>query len=265
MPSTRDEVAAQREQLFVLSCFLEACEDAAKPPRSPSGLGLCRDYPETLREMLELKVPGLKDPPFQSTERLTNDRAQRIGQLERWLHQFPAFNWLRRQPAIRAAQKTFARIQKRRKDDPKFSDDLSPFRFWSLAVWAIFVRDTRDLPPPRADQRKKAVAAAAYLSKLAADTTLLTQAGIGYKEQGTLLAALERLQSLAIVARRQRTDDHSADRYYVERLARWAVLEFGDAPPALVCELAALRVRNPDKAAIARLVSKYKRARASKE
>jgi hypothetical protein len=273
------------EQLNVLESFLNACEEAAKPPppppptpppvmlhgllgvyadprpRPPSLLAsaLLRRSPETLGEVLGSE--GV--PPFESSERLGDDRASRIAQLERWLRQFPAFVWMGKQPAIRAGHDTFVRIQRRRKTSPKFADDLAPLRYWSFAVWAVQFLNAENKPPPKADQRQQAISAARKLIDIAATTTLLRDAGIDYSKHGGLLAALSQLQSLANVARRKRTDAHSADRKYIRALAWAATFHFDDAPPALVCELAALKVSNPDKVAITKQVSLYKKERAS--
>jgi hypothetical protein len=213
-----------------------------------------KQHPETLADVLREETP-----PFESAETLGHDRLERVKQLNAWLARFPAFQWMSKQAAIRGGLQAFQRVQQRRKADPKFSDDLAVFRYWDLAVFAVMILNSRPLPPPLAHERQQALAAARLLGKMARRTTLLRDAGIGYPESGGLFTALDKMESLAALKRRQRTDAFKPDREYVKHLAWHATQVFGDASPLLVCELAALKVRNPDKTVITKQVSQYKR------
>jgi hypothetical protein len=269
-----------REELRLLHRFLARCEWAANPPPPPAPrafdpvllanalaqplfapmtaadtlLGGVR-YAGTLSDVL-----GDGPAPFDSSEALQGDRTARIAQLAAWLHRFPAFVWMRQQPAVASGFEAFKRVSKRRAGQAKFTDDLAHFRYWEFAADAVMAMDVRGKPEPTAEQRRQAGAAAQKLLELAADTKLLRSAGIGYGETKGFVAALEKLQAPPMRARRKRVDAYSADREYVELLALIAVHQFGDAPPAVICELAAMKVRNPDKVAITKQVSEFKKA-----
>ncbi|ANX03407.1 hypothetical protein PG2T_03825 [Immundisolibacter cernigliae] len=94
---------------------------------------------------------------------------------------------------------------------------------------------------------------------IAKKTTLFKEAGIKCPEVDTFLQALDRLHALTTVKRRPRTDEFTNDRKYVELLAVLAIRLFGDAPPALICEVTALKVMNPDKVSITKQVSAFKK------
>jgi hypothetical protein len=273
------------DQLLELSAFLHGCERAAIPPPPPAppvavaarprglldyafapspaplpkpqsllSIALMgKQHPETLADVLRQETP-----PFESAETLGHDRPARVKQLKAWLARFPAFLWMNKQAAIRGGLQAFQRVQQRRKADAKFSDDLALFRYWDLVVFAVMILNSRPLPLPLAHERQKALAAR-LLGKMAKSTTLLRNAGVGYPESDGLFTALDKLESLAALKRRQRTDAFKPDREYVKNLAWHATQVFGDASPLLVCELAALKVRNPDKTVITKLVSQYKR------
>lgn len=261
------------EQFTLLGKFLNECERAARPrpptapidprlspfffPQSnePTLLGRL-DYPTTLSEL----VWGAK-LPFSSDEVLGPTRVERIAQFRRWLLCFPEFAWVCKQPAIESAARAFARVQARRSGDDRFTDDLAEFRFWRLAVFAFEGLHARNVPPPSAEQRQQAVAAAKKLTQLASACALSSAAGIDYRKWSTFLEVLGSMGVLASVPRRRRTDEHTADRRYVNLLAFYCWEVFGDASPSVICELAALKVKNPDKVAITKLVSMVKKQR----
>lgn len=249
-------------QLDQLLFFLESCEKAANPPPAPSCVlrnprlsapPKPRPHPETLADLLHGEPA-----PFEATERLGGDRAGRVAQLYLWLEQFPGFAWMKEQPALIEGLKTFNRIQKRRKHESKFVDDVATIRFWLFAGWAVLGTNRKSKPPPTAGERIKAAAAAKTLRDIANKTTLFKAAGIKYPESDTFVQALDRLHTLATVRRRPRTDEFTNDRKYVEFLAEVAIWIFDDAPPALICEVAALKVKNPDKTSITKQVSAFK-------
>jgi hypothetical protein len=271
----------------VLLDFLNGCEAAAKPPPPPppkvSAASFARRgvqigseqwppllsnfelqshlkwhrHPKTLADVLTWGAV-----PFESTERLGDSRPDRINLLLSWLKRMPAFKWLERQLPIKDALASFGRVQKRRKHDEKFSDDLAIFRFWLLAAWAAVMLGARIKPQPTAEQRLQAISAAKKLRTLARDTKLLVTAQIGYPEQNVFLSVLDQLQALAEIQRRTRTDAFSGDRSYIRSLTSCAIESFNDAPPALICSLAAMKVKNPDKASITRQVTDFKKTRA---
>lgn len=280
--STRPSV----EQFNLLRRFLEACENAAVPPSiplpaqdsaMPAGLlGAGTMAPPRPTQSLMERALSLRPPPvtlidllgdvpvpFEASERLGADRSGRVAVLEAWMRRFPAFVWMSKQPSLRAGHDALLRISKRRAHDPKFSDDISVFRYWLFAVWAVMFINAKAKPQAIASERQQATAAAAKLIDLSRSTTLLQDAGLNYSDSKSLLQALEQLQSLSTVKRRKRTDSFSPDRLFVENLAWRLVTLFGDAPPAIVCEVAALKVRNPDKVTITKQISEYKRRRAA--
>jgi hypothetical protein len=212
-------------------------------------------HPETLADVLGKD----RQLPLDSAETLGQDRAARIKQLTTWLMRFPAYMWMNKQPEIRAGLEAFRRVQQKRKADPKFSDDLALFRYWGFAVFAVMILNSRPLVPSLAHERQKAVAAARLLGEMALRTALLRDAGVGYPESSGFLTALGKLEALAALKRRNRTDAFTPDREYVKNLTWHAMQVFGDAPPSLVYELASLKVSNPDKVAITRQVSDYKK------
>ncbi|MBN9426158.1 MAG: hypothetical protein J0H09_06595, partial [Burkholderiales bacterium] len=73
------------------------------------------------------------------------------------------------------------------------------------------------------------------------------------------LAVLDFIQGLNDVVRRKRVDEHTAEREFVDMVTRQALEIFDDAPPTLICELAALRGRSPDKVAITKQVNRFKK------
>lgn len=267
-----------QESLQELTRFLNRCETAANLPPAPTlvRLGLLSDllgplavsqaslastalggtmYPRTLAEVLE----GRK-PPFETAETLEGDRAARIAQLAAWLHRFPAFVWLRQQPALASGFEAFKRVSKRRPEQAKFADDCAHFRYWAFAAEAVMVLELRSMPQPAAGQRRRAGAAAQKLGEIVNATSLLSLAGIDYTTARAFVFVLERIQALATHRRRKRFDAHYDDRAYINILALIAYLGFGDAPPSVVCEVAALKVRNPDKVSITKQVSDFKKA-----
>ncbi|RYE02130.1 MAG: hypothetical protein EOP50_00790 [Sphingobacteriales bacterium] len=213
-------------------------------------------YPLTLQEVMG---PGQACPQDDGA-RLGNSRSDRIRQLELWLNQFEAYKWLKRQPAASGALTSFVVIQKRRKTDAKFADDLALFRFWKLGVFAAMFMDSKFPTQPSADDRTKAVTAAKQLLAVAKRTTLLRDAGIEFPQSEQFRQGLASIARLS-VERRKRVDAHADDRLYVQMLAAEADRLFGDVPPSLICAFAALKVKNPDKAAITRRISEYKKAR----
>jgi hypothetical protein len=224
-------------------------------PASQSVFGAAK-YAETIQDIL------IGDEvPFVADEKLPSTRPERIEQLNRWLSRFPAFSWMKRQAVIASGYETFKRIQSRRRGDHKFSDDLATFRFWEFSVYALLFLNAKHKPPAISEQRQQAVVAADKLLSLAKATTLLKDAGIGYKESSDFLAALEQVSALTMVKRRLRTDSFSADRRYIQSLTWTGLHLFGDAPPALIYEMAALKVKNPDKVSITKQVSAYKKGR----
>lgn len=84
-------------------------------------------------------------------------------------------------------------------------------------------------------------------------------AGIKYPDTETFRRALDQLNALATIERRPRTDGFTNDRKYVEFLAEVAISIFDDAPPALIFEVAAFKVKNPDKVSITKQVSAFKK------
>jgi hypothetical protein len=117
-------------------------------------------------------------------------------------------------------------------------------------------------PPPDADQRQQAIGAARKLRELDGKTSLLFAASVRYPESEKFLTALRQLEALAALKRRKRNDAFTPDRKYVEGITSIALQIFGDAPPALICEVAALKVKNPDKVSITKQVSAYKKQHA---
>jgi len=251
------------EQLHQLLDFLRSCEKAAKPPPAlhqalrhprhpaPPELG---PHPEMLADL----VPW-KPAPFEATERLTGDRVERVALLYSWLRRFPAFSWLRKQPALTNGFESFTRIRKRRKCHPKFTDDLADIRFWLFTGYAVIGSTRKSKPAPRADERTKAAAAAKTLRDIADRTSLLRAAGIKSPDTAMFRRALDQLNALTTIERRPRMDEFTNDREYVEFLTEAAMLIFDDAPPALIFEVAALKVKNPDKVSITKQVSAFKK------
>lgn len=228
------------------------------PPQLDNRAERIKVHPSSLRALL---FP--EEPPFNAVETLPGDRVGRIAQLTVWLHRFPAFDWMSRNAVLESGLACFRRIQKRRRGEPLFADDLAEFRYWRLATWALRCLPANPKRRPSADQREQAIAAAKKLLYLAQVTALARESGVPAEEWQVFLGGLERVKSLAGIKRRKRYDTFSADRHYVELLAVGALTEFGDAPPALICELASLKVRNPDKVAITKQVSEFKRRRAA--
>lgn len=216
------------DELFTLSSFLMACPWRAEPPLFPAappspfltGMGLLggpilavpssilggQNHSVTLREILHPRVP-----PFEDDARLTGDRAARIAQLTAWMQRFPAFAWLSRQPAIRAGLDCFGRLQKRRRDNAKFVDDVAVFRYWQLAAWSAAWCDVRSLPAPNAEQRSQAIGAAKKLRTLYRSTSLLSD--IPYERHQAFLAVLDFIQGLNDVVRRKRVDAYCTLRH----------------------------------------------------
>lgn len=256
------------EELHQLISFLRACERAANPPPAPSHV-LRRPlhpappklgpHPETLVDLIRWGPA-----PFEATERLGDERAGRVAQLYLWLRRFPVFAWLKEQPELTMAFESFTRIRKKRKYDPKFTDDLADIRFWLFACCAEIGIAVKNKPPPRADERTQAAAAAKTLRDIANRTTLFRAAGIRYPDTDNFCRALDQLQTLTTIERRPRTDKSTNDRKYVELLTEAAIWIFDDAPPALIYEVAALKVRDPDKVSITKQVSALKKLRAAK-
>lgn len=257
--------------------FLSKCSEAANEPPVPTKpLGLFGGLfaptprytvlggysnPQTICEMFYLKTP-----PFESDESLPPARAARIAKLREWLAKLPAQQWLEKQPPIKAAFDCFRRIQNRKDSKPAYRKDLAEFAFWGLAheaaVQSAFKRSGRNAPkPPDADQRRRAAQAARDLLKLCNETSLLKSACVEWQHRNALLPALQQIELHERVGRRERVDAFTTDRQFVDLLALISWYKFGDASPAIMCELAALHVRNPDKVAITKRVAQWKRGR----
>lgn len=248
----------QEPQTRLGRAVLAIAKQGLEQPQSPiESLFAAVAIPTPMR-LLDLITPTAKPIPDDG-KRLSIDRGERIIQLEAWLHSFQAFQWLYRQASIQSARKSFEVIRKRRRSDPRFADDLAIFRFWSLAVYAAFAMDLIYLPAPSADERNQAIAAAKRLRRIASTTTLLSASGIS--DVRNFLLKLEALEGLDTAKRRKREDTHTSDRKFIEDIAKEADRLFGDVSPALIYELAALKVKNPDKTAITKMVSEYKRSR----
>lgn len=273
-------------ELFQLRAYLERCQSAAIPPPAlesfeasgaSSNRGLLNLFAPT-----QSKSPGLTartllgaQPPLEKLadmlpslgptipddgKRLGNSREDRVAQLETWLESFSAFAWLQKQPSIQGGLKSFGAIKKRRKTEKSFADDIAVFRFWQLAVCAATFMDSEFRPAPSADKRDQAIAAAKRLKNIAVTTTLLKDAGIDYPESTKFLEGLAALEAIAPVGRRNRVDAHTNDRKFIRILSEEAYRLFGDVSPALIYELSALKVKNPDKVAITKQVSDYKKS-----
>lgn len=269
------------DELFQLRTYLESCEAAAVPPPAPDEAS---DASES-RGLLSLFAPSrprvglaartlLGSPPAAEKlsdllsasalqlpddgKRLGARRDDRIAQLEEWLASFAAFSWLKEQPSVQSALKSFHTIRKRRKTEKNFTDDLAVFRFWQLAVFAATFMDSRFRPAPDVDQRTQAIAAAKRLRAIASTTTLLNEAGIGFPADTKFMEGLAALEALSSIEKRERVDAHTNDRKFVRMLSAEAHRLFGDIPPALIYELSALKVKSPDKTAITKQVSDYK-------
>jgi hypothetical protein len=181
-----------------------------------------------------------------------------------WLHRFPAFKWLEKEPSVVGALASFKRVQKKRPLDAKFSDDFAEIRFWTLASWAPRSLNVSRKKSLDKAGREQVIAAAKKLSQVARDSAVFRDANIDLPESQLFLSVLDQLQSLSVVAKRRRTDAFSAGREFVISLSAMSIMLFDDAPPALICELAAMGVSNPDVNQITHQISDYKRARASK-
>jgi hypothetical protein len=266
--------------LLLVQKFLNRCEEAAKPPPLPPapvfggllaprlmspGTGVLgsvlenvlklEPHPRTLQDVLRGKTP-----PFQTKEVLAPDREARIKTLEGWLHRFPAFESLKREPALQGGFRAFQNVSRRRKDDPRFNDDCAYFRYWSFAVEAMSFTRVVNKPEPDAEQRKIAAAAAKRLLAIASKTRLDRAAGIEYDQWKVVKSGLESLL-FGKTSRRKRFDAYTGDRAFIKFLAWYAEITFGFISPAIVYEVAALKVQNPDKAAITKQVSEFKRSK----
>jgi hypothetical protein len=256
--------------------YLGRCEHAAEPPPQPpapvfggllspnfvsqaqtsyeGALGRAR-HPRTLLDVLHGQ-----DPPFQADEVLGNDRAARIKTLNEWLHRFPAFQSLQRTPALEGGFRAFQNVSRRRKSDPKLNDDCAYFRYWSFAAHAMSCTHMTSMPQPNAEQRKVAAAAAKQLLAIALKTRLFTVAGINFDQSKMVESGLKSLLSIE-TTRRKRFDTYTGDREFVTLLAVLAHCEFEYVSPAIICEVAALKVKNPDKVAITKQVSEFKQSK----
>ncbi|WP_230181646.1 hypothetical protein [Aquabacterium sp. CECT 9606] len=275
-------------ELFQLRGYLESCQSAATPPPileiskadMGSNLGLlglftppkpkspgptamtllgAPLYPEKLADMLTSIGPEIPD----DGKRLGERREDRVAQLEAWLQNFVAFSWLQMQPAIQSALKSFDAIRKRRKTEKAFADDIAIFRFWQLAACAATFMDSDFRSPPNADERAQAIAAAKRLRNIASTTTLLNEAGINYPESTKFLQGLAALEAITSIERRERVDSYTNDRKFIRLLSEEAARLFGDIPPALIYQLSALKVKNPDKTAVTKQISEYKKEKAA--
>jgi hypothetical protein len=119
-------------------------------------------------------------------------------------------------------------------------------------------------PQPDAEQRKAVAAAAKRLLRVASKTRLSSAAGIGFEQWRTVQLGLESLGSIEatfVATRRERFDAHSGDREFVKLVAMIADHTFGYVSPTIVCEVAALKVNNPDKTQIQKQVSEFKKSK----
>lgn len=256
------------DDLALFSDFLRgACHVAVQPP-TRGGLDLAfmlsiegQTRPHRpIRDLADM-LPGRK-LPFEASEQLDpqGSVADRCATLHRWMQRFPVHRWMRGEPAISGAFRSFETVRKNRNADPRLRDELAEFRFWSLATLAVRFRKLPPLlPPPDKEQRVRAAAAARTLLGLAKVTSLLSAT-----DQQPLVRALEALQRLDDVQRRRRVDRSTEDRRYIGLLALSGRHLFGKCPPSVVRELAPLRLEGPDAVAIERWVSAVnKRSRAS--
>ena len=267
------------QEIHALYIFLGGCERAATPPppplqRAPNigllGLhgGIMQAAPtESLlgqaqyaRSLADVMLDD--SPPFTAAEELSGDRAARISQLNTWLERFPAFIWLNRQPEISGGLAKFHSVCRRRKQQPTFSDDLAIFRYWKLALSAVVLMDVKPMRQPSANQRRQAGMASQTLLDLIGETAILKAAGIDHKEGAAFISTIHKIISLASKPsgwRADRNDAYTSDRIYIANLAESADREFDDIPPSIICELAALKVNNPDLTQITKQISEYKK------
>ena len=262
----------ERVQLFDLHQYLERCEWAANvppwvnrrtnaltslfalapvdPPSTVLGSG---GYATQLRDILN------REASFPAEEKLGLDRESRIRQLSEWLEKFPGFKWVESQVPVRDARRSFENIRKRRRNDPKFNDDVAEFRFWACAVWAAMMVGAQQTPSPDAKQRQRAVEASIEIGRLLDSTSLFSDAGLTYNELQSVRSILAKIVQVKDIQRRTRSDAHSSDRYWIELLTDELFYKFGDCPASLVCHLAPLKLRGADQTAIKKQVAHRKR------
>lgn len=248
---------------FRLVAFLDNCGRAANPPKlkpknaimdllalSPVADSLLRS-PE-IRTFDDMMQRG--QWPIEGGETLPPTRDGRISTLSDWMTRFPAHAWLRTQPHVSSALKSFRLVQKRSKSNVKLNDDLADLRFWQCAAHAGFSRDIVHRPSPDAAERKSAVKAARRLRQLCTSTKLLTDVGLAWNRQNVFLDLLDKVISVQEVEMRPRSDSHSADRDFIDQLTQATYRIFDQAPPSVIVALAGLRIASPDPVSITKRV-----------
>jgi hypothetical protein len=243
-----------KAELWTFSNYLDKCEWAAPPPVRVAQIGQLSF--EGLHQADTFgDVSFLRGSHIDPDQPLPEARDQRILKLRDWMEFFPAYRWLKASLLVKEALASFRRIQKRERSFGKLNDDLSEFRFWRCAVWAAILRTHRHLPSPDFEQRKRAKSLARSLSLLCQSTQLLRDVELSFSQQRMLLRGLDAIQTVDLIGRRRRSDAHSSDREFVELLTDVVYREFSIAPPSIITWLAAMKIKNPDKVHITKLVA----------